>query len=83
MSDKCRCSNLNCDWRGPEQEILRAPNPFDEDDTLVGCPRCLDINTLIDVCDEPGCWEFSSCGHPVPGGYQRTCGKHHVTTTTK
>jgi hypothetical protein len=35
------------------------------------------------TCDEPGCWEFASCGWPTRpggtgqnGGYRRTCGDH-------
>lgn len=73
---KLRCTERRCSWCGPDTNALTAPNPFDKDDTLYGCPGCKDVNTLQEACDEPDCWEFSSCGTPTPNGYRRTCGKH-------
>lgn len=74
---KLRCVEHRCDWRGTDKEMLEAPNPFDATETVTGCPDCKDVNTLQEACDEPDCWEFSSCGTPTPTGYRRTCGKHY------
>ena len=38
-------------------EILRAPHPWDEDDILVGCPRCKDVNTVRESCGILSCYE--------------------------
>ena len=38
-------------------EHLSAPSPFDENDTLTGCPNCLAVNSLESACwkcDRPG-----------------------------
>jgi hypothetical protein len=70
----------DCDWRGTDLQKLIAPNPFDKEDIVVGCPKCNSVNQLRTACDEPGCWEEDTCGTPVvygsPVGYRRTCGKH-------
>lgn len=75
MTDlKIKCNE--CVWRGLESEMLTAPNPFDADDSIIGCPQCKSVNSLFNACDEPGCWLSVSCGTPTPGGYRSTCGKH-------
>jgi len=73
---KLGCQERRCGWRGTQDQMLTAPNPFDPGDSIVGCPGCKSVDTLVEVCDEPGCAEFSSCGTPTPTGYRRTCGKH-------
>jgi hypothetical protein len=67
-----------CSWRGVEEELLRATNPFsdDETDTIIGCPGCREPNTMRMACDENGCWEEGSCGTPTPSGYRHTCFNH-------
>ena len=75
--EKLKCENWRCGWTGTEDEKLIAPNPFDpENDILIGCPVCLDVNCLGVCCDEPGCWELVSTGTPTPEGYRSTCYKH-------
>jgi len=74
MTDKVLCKE--CDWHGLETEMLRAPNPFDAEEILTGCPKCKSVGSLVLACDEPECWQESSCGTPTPSGYRRTCGKH-------
>ena len=73
-----RCSS--CGVISLESEFLSAPNPFNEEDTLIGCPNCFAINDVVEICDEPGCEIEASCGFPVDdpafGGYRRTCYKH-------
>lgn len=29
-----------------------------------------------DLCDEPGCRRFPTCGTTTPGGYRSTCSQH-------
>ena len=71
-----RCPEHHCNWIGVESETLTTPNPFDPEETLMACPICHDINNLRTTCDEPECFEFDTCGTPIPHGYRRTCGKH-------
>lgn len=71
-----RCADYRCGWIGTESEMLTAPNPFDPEDTLCGCPLCREVNNLRSCCDEPECFEPDTCGTPTPEGYRRTCGKH-------
>jgi hypothetical protein len=74
---KIMCSERRCLWRGTEDQVLKAPSPFEPDVECWGCPDCKEINTMVGVCDEPGCWQETSCGTPTKdGGYRRTCGKH-------
>ena len=65
-----------CYWRGHESKILNAPNPFDIDDTIIGCPVCKSVDSLECVCDESKCYSRVSCGTPTPDGYRNTCGNH-------
>jgi hypothetical protein len=73
---KLKCSYWRCDWIGTEADVLTAPDPFNEGNTLYACPQCRD-QTVIDCCDEPGCTEAASCGWPVENGpYRHTCLDH-------
>ncbi len=73
---KVKCDELRCPWIGTEEQSLKAPNPFDAGDEVIGCPHCKSIGTIIYVCDEPGCWKDSTCGTPTLEGYRSTCGEH-------
>ncbi len=64
-----------CSWVG--DEYLKAPNPFDKNDSLAGCPKCLDVNTLVGVCEIENCNKEATCGTPTDKGYVRCCGKHY------
>ena len=75
MTDKLICRNRHCGWCGTEDDALQAPDPFKPDETLIGCPECLDMNLEV-VCDEPNCWAVASCGAPTPTGYRHTCFNH-------
>jgi hypothetical protein len=70
----------DCGWKGTDSQSLTAPNPFDKEDSVVGCPKCKAVNKLRTACDEPECWEEDTCGTPAvygsSTGYRRTCGKH-------
>ena len=72
--DKLICSDCGHQYR--ESEILKAPSPFEPDENIYGCPKCKAIDKAQSVCDEPECWEPSTCGWPDDDGYRRTCGKH-------
>lgn len=75
MSDKRFCQN--CDWHGLVSEVLRAPNPFDIEETMPGCPKCKTPNRIAMACEHDGCWEGITCGTPLEDGrYALTCGKH-------
>jgi hypothetical protein len=34
------------------------------------------IKPIIGLCDEPGCYDYISCGWPSDDGSRSTCGKH-------
>ena len=73
-ADKYVCAE--CDWKGIAPLLLRAANPFNADDMLIGCPSCKSVNTLSVACDEDGCWDYVTCGTPTADGYRRVCGLH-------
>ena len=72
--NRFRCDD--CDRISDENTLLTAPNPFDPEDTVTGCPVCKSIGTLVLVCDEPGCDKDVTCGWPSLAGYRHTCGTH-------
>lgn len=70
-----RCGN--CDLIYSENELLKAPNPFDKSECLTGCPDCNFVNDFSQICDAPNCKEDSTCGIPTKAEYRRVCGKHY------
>lgn len=76
MSNKRVCTE--CEWHGTEEQMLTAPNPFAgaEYELIVGCPNCLEVETLRVACDEPDCWKLVTCGTLTKSGYRSTCGDH-------
>jgi hypothetical protein len=74
MDRKITCQD--CNWRGHESQALVAPNPFSEDEEIMGCPHCKAIGTFDYVCDQLNCWQLVSCGFPTDDGYRSTCGEH-------
>lgn len=81
MTTENRARCLECDWIGPWTDVLKAQNPFDAHANIHGCPSCKEAMTMGEVCDEPNCTNFSSCGFPTKHGYRRTCGKHYKPET--
>ena len=71
---KWRCKV--CDEITLEVELLHAPNPFNAEDTITGCPACKSCDGFDEICDETGCNQQAQCGFPTGNGYRRTCGKH-------
>jgi len=71
---RCR----KCGGYSHERMLLRAPNPFDPKDVLLGCPNCKSITDGFDeICDTPDCYANASCGFADKhGGHRRTCYEH-------
>ena len=76
MNHKVVCTEGRCDWHGWDWEMLSAPDPFNDGDTISACPACREINSVVVACDEPECWKEATCGMPTKAGYRQTCGKH-------
>lgn len=72
--DKLKCDQ--CQWDGRYDDVLTASNPFDEDETIYGCPRCHSIDSFNLLCDEPGCKDVVCCGMNTEDGYRNTCHQH-------
>jgi hypothetical protein len=76
MSDelqfRCRCDK----WQGVPSEMLTAPHPFIDGDTMLFCPVCKSNDEFFNVCDEPECKNEATSGTPTPNGYRSTCYKH-------
>ena len=74
--DKIICNE--CGWRGHSADVLTATSPFDAEDVLRACPKCLSIDRFDRLCDEPGCTRTVSCGTPTSDAhrYRSTCGEH-------
>ena len=34
------------------------------------------LKSVLNMCDEPGCFDNASCGFPTETGYRRTCYNH-------
>ena len=34
------------------------------------------LKSVLNMCDEPGCFDDASCGFPTETGYRRTCYNH-------
>ncbi len=62
-----------CDWTGTEP--LEARHPFIDGDTVLGCPKCREMD-FRKACEWDGCWDEVSCGVNTPDGYKMLCGKH-------
>lgn len=75
MQTRWRCAD--CQHFCWLDELLVAPNPFDQAESITGCPKCKAVNEAVNACDEPGCMLDASCGWPsAGGGYRRTCHRH-------
>ena len=68
-----------CDSISLATELLTAPNPFNPEQLLTGCPICKHAEGFTKLCDRSGCDRVATCGFPVGpelGGYWRTCDRH-------
>lgn len=77
MPSKAQFWLCECDWRGETAELLVAPNPFDPNDTIAGCPNCKAVGEFIHVCGHEQCRNPASGGYPMPDGdYLWRCYQH-------
>jgi hypothetical protein len=67
-----------CGWQGEMKDLLTAPNPFEEDDIIHGCPKCHSIDCFTQLCDVDGCKDYASSGWPSKVGYRHPCHIHAV-----
>lgn len=74
MSNKWQCDD--CEHVFTAEQFLKAPNPFDERQQIVGCPGCKGVDGFTNLCDEEDCTTEATCGWNSPKGYRRTCGHH-------
>lgn len=84
-NDKLICTD--CRTISRESEMLKAINPFDKTQKIMGCPNCFAVDQMLFVCDEPGCNRESTCGTPTPEdslvSYRTTCSAHAPREKTK
>lgn len=68
----------NCNHVSMDDELLTAPNPFEEGDTLYACPNCREMGDLCKACAISGCENPATGGHPGACGYRYawTCWQH-------
>jgi hypothetical protein len=59
---KVRCNHAGCGWQGVDDPSHTKPDPESPGDEIAVCPECKSVDTLIVVCDEPGCWEPVAVG---------------------
>lgn len=82
---KRQCSE--CEWRGPANDLLRAPSPFLDGEELVACPSCgrVDGTMIFSLCEIQGCNKVATCGTPLAGTYGRLCSAHfaHLSEQTE
>ena len=81
LEDKWLCDE--CGHRLTRAEMLEGVNPFDSEDTIVGCPECKLIDCFTQLCNIPHCTKIAGCGTPTKHGYLRCCYKHYVEHGTK
>lgn len=74
--NRWRCTE--CDWRG--YKLLVAPNPFDTEQSICGCPNCKDVGQFVSACMVDDCKQDASCGTPTPDGYKWLCSTHYAET---
>lgn len=75
MTGKVICKDCR-KWHGDVSDLLCAPNPFIEDDSIYACPGCRSHLGIAKACSHEGCWQEVTCGAPTQNGYAWTCGLH-------
>lgn len=76
-----RCPD--CGWTGTMADRLIAANPWQDFETIEGCPVCREPVEFQRLCDEPGCTQDATCGTPSLEGYRRCCGEHYQAIQDK
>lgn len=79
-----RCVCEKCSWRGLRTDLLRAPNPFAPERTIIGCPQCKTVGKLRATCIEEGCFERAVFGEFAPKvGWRTHCVLHRPASNGK
>lgn len=80
-SPKWLCTE--CAWICAD-DFLKAKNPFDAEDVIVGCPNCRNINTFVQACQAEGCSERAGSGTPGGNGFRYfwSCHRHNPARQT-
>lgn len=73
---KCKVACKVCGCRWFVADLLVGRNPFDDAEEIYGCPDCKSIDSVVAICDEPGCWNEVTAGTPTLTGYRNTCSDH-------
>ena len=58
------------------KDVLESKNPFDKEETIIGCPVCNSVDSIDTSCQVDECWNLASCGTPTQNGYMHLCGRH-------
>lgn len=75
--DKQKIACEDCGWHGISAQTLSAPNPFEPEYLIYGCPECKSIETFYVACQHDGCWDKASSGTPLKdGSYVWACHRH-------
>lgn len=74
MSKRWKCTK--CQEISNLDQLLTAPNPFEPEWDIQGCPKCKSVECFTEICDEPECTRDAGCGFPTENGYRRTCYDH-------
>jgi hypothetical protein len=73
--EKWRCKE--CDHVCTNATMLTAPNPFNSEWVIHGCPECKAVDQLVAACAAEGCYADASCGCTHKDGvYRHTCHRH-------
>ena len=67
---------VECNEIIQDADVLHAPNPFNAEERLVGCPQCKAAESLLRACDRPGCTEGFTCAWADGDEYRVTCYQH-------
>ncbi len=66
-----------CEVIVADTELRVAPNPFNVEEEIIGCPRCAAVNSFVAACAIEDCKRPGTCGGPNSEGvYLRTCYEH-------
>lgn len=47
---KCHC--MQCDWEGPETDLIIMRNADEDFAAIEACPECWEVGRIVDVLDD-------------------------------
>lgn len=71
MGERWQCDE--CGAIRDRRQLLVDKNPFDNTETIYGCPNCFSIDRFTRICDDDG------CNLPVSSGWNDETGKRRAT----